>query len=179
MNPMSLIRMLVCLAVAWTITAIGYNALKDATASAPESIYYLPRPSFLDVADSGKSPRREMSRPCLIDRRTGQKTAIDLPHDLTWDLLSVSPWLDQDGNAEAVARWANHATEGTTDPFCGLGLLKMPEATVVGRIATDVLPTGRACFVPGRVGEFLFPAGDGQLYRCTLRGDAAEDAGPW
>lgn len=178
MNPMSLIRLLVCLAVAWTVTAIGYNALKQTTAAAPALTFFVPRPSFLDATDFGNANRRQMGPPCLIDRRTGNRTPIELPRDLTWDLLSVSPWLDQDGKPEAIARWANLATSDAPEPFCGLGLLKLPEATVVGRIATDVLPTGRACFVPGRVGEILFPAGDGQLYRCTIRGNTPGDAAP-
>jgi hypothetical protein len=174
-NPMSLVRLLVCLAVAWTITAIGYNALKERNPPAAR-VFFVPKPSFLDATESGKANRRAMGAPMLVDRRTGRQAPIELPHDLGWDLLSVSPWLDQEGRAEAVARWANRAPEGSTEPFCGLGLLKLPEAKVVGRIATDVLPTGRACFVPGHAGEILFPAGDGQLYRCTLRADSDGDS---
>jgi hypothetical protein len=173
---MALIRLLVCLAVAWIITAIGYRALKEMPAAVPAPTFYVPRPSFLDVTETGTSNCRLLRTPALVDRRTGNRTPIEPPHDLTWDLLSVSPWLDQDGKVEVVARWANHASDDSSEPFCGLGLLKLPEAIVVARIPTEVLPTGRACFVPGRPGEIVFPAGDGQLYRCTLaentRGDA-------
>jgi len=32
----------------------------------------------------------------------------------------------------------------------------------------EFLPTGRPCWVPGQSRTILFPAGDGQLYRCQL-----------
>jgi hypothetical protein len=106
----------------------------------------------------------------LIDRKTGRREPINTGHDLTWDLLSVSPWRDKNGNLQALGRWISRPDEIDGDAFCGLGLLKLPGATVIKRIATDVLPTGRACWVPGHPGEFLFPAGDGLLYRCTVAG---------
>jgi hypothetical protein len=170
---MSWIRLLVYLAVAWMITAIGYNAFKRTIVAAPALTFYVPSPSLLDAIEQLDSHRPGMARPSLIDRTTGIRTPIVLPDDLSWDLLSVSPWCDEDGKAQAVARWANYVSEDGEQPFCGLGLLKLPEATVAGRIATDVLPTGRACFVPGQVGEVLFPAGDGRLYRATFCGNTS------
>ncbi|MGO9920554.1 MAG: hypothetical protein ACLQIB_38415 [Isosphaeraceae bacterium] len=170
MNPMFLIRLLGCLAVAWTITAIGYNSFKGTSVADPAPIFFVPRPSLLDTMALGKANRAEIGKTSLIDRRTGIPQPVELPREQNWDLVSVSPWCGQDGKPEAVARWASRATDAGDQPFCGLGLLKLPEATVTARIATDVLPTGRACFVPGRSGEILFPAGDGQLYRCTIGG---------
>ena len=49
--------------------------------------------------------------------------------------------------------------------------------TVKNRITLDVLPTGKPCWVNGRPGEILFPAGDGQLYRCNIAGQARENTG--
>ena len=37
-----------------------------------------------------------------------------------------------------------------------------------------MLPTGKPCWVPARPGEILFPAGDGQLYRCNITGRARD-----
>jgi hypothetical protein len=175
---MYLIRLLVCLAVAWTIAAIGYNSIRLKSAAVPAPAFFVPKPSLLDAIALREADRSEIGRTSLIDRKTGIQHPVELPRELSWDLLSVSPWCDQEGRPEAVGRWASRATNGRNQPFCGLGLLKLPEATVVARIATDVLPTGRACFVPGRAGEILFPAGDGQLYRCTVGGSAPgeEDA---
>ncbi len=170
MNPMFLIRLLGCLAVAWTITAIGYHSFKGTNAAVPAANFFIPKPSLLDTIVLGKANLAGIGKASLIDRRTGIPQPVELPRELSWDLLSVSPWCDQDGKPEAVARWASRSTDTGGQPFCGLGLLKLPEATVAARIATDVLPTGRACFVPGRACEILFPAGDGQLYRCTIAG---------
>jgi len=174
---MYLIRLLVCLAVAWTITAIGYNSFKGKSAAVPAPTYFVAKPSLLDAIAVGTPNHSEIGKTFLIDRKTGNQQPFELPPDLSWDLLSVSPWCDQDGKPEAVARWASRGTDDGNQPFCGLGLLKLPEATVVARIATDVLPTGRACFVPGQAGEILFPAGDGQLYRCTVGVSAPGEEG--
>ena len=89
----------------------------------------------------------------------------------------MSPWRDHDGNLQAVGRWVRR--EEGHDEFCGLGLLRLPDMTVTSRITLDVLPTGKPCWVPGRPGEILFPAGDGQLYRCKLGGHAEEERPFW
>ena len=84
--------------------------------------------------------------------------------------MSVSPWRDQDGDLEAVGRWTSlDPAEGKA--FCGLGSFRLSNPSIVHRIALDVLPTGRPCWVPNRPGDFLFPAGDGQLHRCHLTRD--------
>jgi len=163
--------------VAWTIAAIGYNSFKATSAAVPAPTFFVPKPSLLDAIALGKAFRSESGITSLIDRRTGNQRPFEPPPELSWDLVSVSPWCDEDGKPEAVARWASRLTDGRDEPFCGLGLLKLPEATVVARVATDVLPTGRACFVPGQAGEILFPAGDGQLYRCTVSGNAPGEEG--
>ena len=67
------------------------------------------------------------------------------------------------------------------EAFCGIGFLTLPGSTVKKRVTLDVLPTGKPCWVPGRPGEILFPAGDGQLYRCNIadqdRNDGADRSG--
>jgi len=165
---MSWIRLLTCLAIAWTITAIGYNSIKMRSEAAPAPNFFVPKPYLFDAIALGNASRAESGKTALIDRTTGSQQPVELPRDLTWDLVSVSPWCDPDGRPEAVGRWAGHATEDGSEPFCGLGLFRLPDASPTIRVAIDVLPTGRACFVPGRVGDLLFPAGDGQLYRCTI-----------
>ena len=89
-------------------------------------------------------------------------------------MLSVSPWRDKDGNLKAAGRWVCRR-EGEEE-FCGIGFLTLPDSTVRNRVALDVLPTGKPYWVHGRPGEVLFPAADGQLYRCNVAGHAGENA---
>jgi hypothetical protein len=167
---MTWIRLTVCLVVMWTIAAISYNSLKVIGEAVPDTTFFLPEPSPLDAIVLGTAAGCEIGETAWIDRRTGERQTIELPRDFVWDLMSVSPWCDSEGRPQAVGRWASRTTEDGGQPFCGLGLFRLPEGTLAARIATDVLPTGRACFVPGRTGEIMFPAGDGQLYRCTIGG---------
>src|SRR5262249_55721944 len=103
----------------------------------------------------------------LVDRSTGRTERLPLPDDERWGCVSVSPWRDQDGNLEAVGRW-NRLDPREGQAFCGLGLFRLSNPAVVDRIELDVLPTGTPCWIPDRPGDFLFPAGDGQLYRCHI-----------
>jgi hypothetical protein len=57
-------------------------------------------------------------------------------------------------------------------------LFRLSDGAVVSRIATEVLPMGRPCWVPGQVGTIVFSAGDGRLYRCRLSREVDEPAVP-
>jgi hypothetical protein len=108
-----------------------------------------------------------------LDQTNGQTNALTLPAREDWSLLSVSPWRDKDGNLEVAGRWvcAREGGEG----FCGIGCMTLPDSTVKRRVTLDVLPSGKPCWVYGRPGEVLFPAADGQLYRCNIAGQAGEN----
>jgi hypothetical protein len=172
MNLMTLVRFLGLLVIGWTVVALGAGVLGVGAPDRAEPAFSIPSPSLHDAIVLGQSERFLQAEYRLLDRTTGRVAPLALPEEEAWSLLSVSPWRDQDGNLEVAGRWVNRV-DGE-EPFCGLGLLRLPGSTVVNRIPFDVLPTGKPCWVPGRRGEILFPAGDGQLYRCNIAGDARE-----
>jgi hypothetical protein len=100
----------------------------------------------------------------LIDRTTGAISAIRLPDGERWSIVSVCPWRGPAGELEAAGRWIDRAS----DEFCGWALFRLSDGAVLGRVATEILPIGRPCWVPGRSRTIVFPAGDGRLYWCQL-----------
>ncbi len=176
MNLMNLIRSIGFLAIGWTVVALGMGALGVWTPSRSTVDYFLPEHSLHEVITIGKPESIGEERVHLVDRVTGKSEPIRLPSDEVWALLTVSPWRDKNGNLEVVGRWSCHNNRPCDQPFSGLGLFRLPDATVVSRIPLDVVPTGRPCLLPGRPGEILFPSGSGQLYRCNLAEDSQADA---
>jgi hypothetical protein len=53
-------------------------------------------------------------------------------------------------------------------------LFRLTDGAVLGRIATEILPMGRPCWVPDHPRTIVFPAGDGRLYWCRLAGGEEE-----
>jgi hypothetical protein len=173
MNLMTFLRMSLLLVLAWMMVAVGVGFMGVGGDKAGASTtFFIPSPSLHDAVPTGRPDGPDMVHYQLIDRVTGQIDGLVLPSDPAWSLLSVSPWRDRDGNLEAVGRWVSRR-EGQ-DEFCGLGLLSLPQMKVKNRITLDVLPTGKPCWVPGRSGEILFPAGNGQLYRCSVTARSGE-----
>ena len=178
MNLMNMVRLCGLVAIGWILMALGLGVLGIKGPEPAATNFFLPEPSLhqaLAVCRSSLSGPEEYR---LVDRSTGSTRLLSLPEDENWACLSVSPWLNQEGNLEAVGRWTRR--NPTADQaFCGLGLLRLGDTTVVDRIDLDVLPTGRPCWVPDRPGDLLFPAGDGLLYRCRLAGgqDARRENG--
>jgi hypothetical protein len=172
MNLMTLVRLVGMLVIGWTAIALGAGVLGVRTHHVAETAFYLSTPSHQDVVVVGQPDCAPWAEHRLLDRSTGRTQPLGLPEHEAWSLLSVGPWRDQNGNLQAVGRWVSRA-EGN-ESFCGLGLLKLPGATVVKRLPLEVLPTGKPCWVPGHPGEVLFAAGDGKLYRCNVAGDAED-----
>ena len=173
MNLMTLVRLLVLLVVGWTVVALGAGVLGVGTNDHAAPTFYVPNPSLVDAVTLGRLDRPSSTQHRLIDRTTGQVEPLQLPAEKTWSLLSVSPWRDQHGLPEAVGRWVSRV-DGQ-DAFCGLGLLKLPSGTLTNCLTLEILPTGKPCWIPGHAGEILFPAGDGQLYRCNIAGDVSSE----
>jgi hypothetical protein len=173
MNLMTLVRLLVLFVIGWTVVALGAGVLGVGTNDHAGATFYIPDPSLVDTVTLGRFDRPSSAQHRLIDRTTGHIEPLHLPADKAWSLLSVSPWRDQHGLPEAVGRWISR-TQGQV-AFCGLGLLKLPGGTLANCLSLEILPTGKPCWVPGHPGEILFPAGDGQLYRCNIAGDAKSD----
>ena len=172
MNLMNLVRLCGVVAIGWTVLALGFGVFRTKGSPAEETSFFLPEPALHEavaVSQAGKGAEEYR----LVDRSTGQAQPLPLPEDASWGLVTVSPWRDQEGNLQAVGRWSrfNSVSE---QPFCGLGLFRLSDSAVVRSIELDVLPTGRPCWVPGRPGDLLFPAGDGQLHVCHLTGNSSE-----
>jgi hypothetical protein len=128
----------------------------------------------LDTITLGRPDQSFNAEHRLIDRTTGRTQSIPMPADKIWALMSVSPWRDEHGVANVVGRWSSRGA-GQEESF-GLGLVEMPSGKLANYLELDVLPTGKACWVPGRTGEILFPGGDGQLYRCNILSDSPDGA---
>jgi hypothetical protein len=170
MNLMNLIRLCGLVVIGWTLMALGVGMFGTDRRSVEETNFFLPEPALHEAVAVSRSRLKGMEEYRLVNQSTGRAEPLPLPDDANWGLVSVSPWRDQAGNLEAVGRWSRPGATGEK-AFCGLGLFSLTDTTVVHSIDLDVLPTGKPCWVPGRPGDLLFPAGDGQLHRCHLRRD--------
>jgi hypothetical protein len=167
MNLMTFLRLSVLLVIGWMMVALSAGVLGvGAHEVATATTFFIPSPSLSDALPAGRPDGPDKLEYQLIDRTTGAIAGLTLPPEPAWSLLSVSPWRDQDGNLQAVGRWV--CRQEGQEAFCGLGLLRLPDMTVRNRVSLDVLPTGKPCWMPGRVGEILFSAGNGELYRCNI-----------
>jgi hypothetical protein len=161
MSLMTLVRLIGALAVGWTLVAIGIGA-SGTRLPAPDAAETLVRePPAVDAMPTSWPNGDGLE---LIDRTNGRRAPIRLPREHRWSLVSVSPWRMPGGELEAVGRWTN---PGGAD-FCGWGLFRLSDGAVLERVATEILPMGRPCWIPGDARTILFPAGDGRLYRCRL-----------
>ena len=161
MTLMSLVRWIGVIVIGWTLLAIGIGAsgtrlpARDLPALPPSS-----SPS-VEAMPTGWPTVRGYD---LVDRTSGRTTKMRLPDEDRWWAVSVSPRPGPGGELEAVGRWVNPGRED----FSGWALFRLSDGAVLSRIATEVLPMGRPCWVPGQARMILFAAGDGQLYRCRL-----------
>ena len=151
---------------------IGRRALGVGAPDSSGSTFFVACPSLHDALALGRPDGRGDVEYRLLDQTNGQIKALALPDQEEWSMLSVSPWRDKDGNLEAAGRWV--CRRDGEEEFCGIGCLTLPELTVRNRVTLDVLPTGKLCWVNDRPGDVLFPAGDGQLYRCHIAGQGRE-----
>jgi hypothetical protein len=166
MNLMTLVRLLAAVVVGWIAVSLSAGVLGVVVHQAPERTFFLPRPALEDAISVGKFDSLGRLEYNLLDQTNGRVERLTLPDNDAWSLLSVSPWRNKDGELEAAGRWVRRGSDD--EAFCGIGFLTLPGSTVIKRVTLDVLPTGKPCWVPGRPGEILFPAGDGQLYRCNI-----------
>jgi hypothetical protein len=167
MSLMTLVRSIGAVVIVWTLVAIGIGAsgarLPGSEATAVPSV----APPTVDAI-----PRDRPSgdRCDLLDRASGRESSIRLPAGERWSMIGVSPARGPGGEPEAAGRWINPKGE----QFCGWGLFRLSDGAVLGRIATEILPMGRACWVPDHPRTIVFPAGDGLLYWCRLVGGDEE-----
>ncbi len=131
------------------------------------------------ITSSGPPNQPENSRYCyLIDRESNRCDAVPLPSGNRWGQVSVAPWRDAEGNIEAVCQALGVSPNGTGQVFWGLARLRLPDGQVIDEVNFDILPVGRACWVPTRPGRILFAAGDGHLYYHDFPGWFADSIEP-
>ena len=154
--------------IGWTLVALGIGASR---ARLPDREPPTSPSGSLSIAvmpATWPDPERFEA----VDLASGCRTPIRLPRDDRWSDVAISPWPGPDGEAEVVGRWVNP----DRDDFGGWCVFRLSDGAVLCRVATEVLPTGRPCWVPGRSRMIVFAAADGQLYRCRLdpNGDEAD-----
>jgi hypothetical protein len=161
MSLMTLVRLFAALFLGWTVVALGIGAMGVGSPAHPS-----PGPPTVEPARQGVMTEIAFGteRSELFDLATGRILPLRLPEDDRWTMVDVAPWRDSRDDVEVIGRWVSHG-EGE---FCGMGSFRLSDGAVISRIPMEVLPTGRACCVPGQQRTILFPVGDGQLYRCLL-----------
>lgn len=161
MSLMSLVRWIGVVVIAWTLVAIGIGAsgtrLEDRELVASRS----PGAGSVEAMPTSWPEARGFD---LIDRTDGRRTPMRLPEGELWSEVSISPWPGPGGELEAVGRWVNTHR----DDFSGWAIFRPSDGAVVSRIATEILPTGRPCWVPGVPRMIVYAAADGQLFRYRL-----------
>jgi hypothetical protein len=167
MSLTSLVRWIGVVMIGWTLLAIGIGA-SGTRLSRGEAPVFLPAASPMVEAMPTSWPN--MRHYDLVDRTNGRRTPLRLPDGDRWSAISISPRLGAGGELEAVGQWINP----DRDDFGGWGVFRLSDGAVLSRIATEILPSGRPCWVPDQSRMILFTAGDGRLYRCRLSEEEGE-----
>jgi hypothetical protein len=130
----------------------------------------------VDAMSSSVWPDRREDQPIcyLIDRESEWCNPMPVPFSKQWGQLSVSPWCDAKGNTVAVCQSFGLPGTGEEQSCWRLARLQLPAGEVIEEVKLDLLPTGRAFWVPDHPGRIVFAAGDGLLYRHDLPGWAPE-----
>jgi hypothetical protein len=161
MSLMTLVRLIGALALGWTLVALGIGASGTRLPGPVAAETPVRESPPVDAVPTNWATGDGLG---LIDRTNGRRLPIRLPDEHRWSLVNVSPWRMPGGELEAVGRWTN-PRDGD---FCGWGLFRLSDGAVLERVATEVLPVGRPCWVPSDARTIVFAAGDGRLYRCRL-----------
>ena len=169
----SMIRLLTMLAVGSTMLAIGVSRLNplqpDRRAARPVLIYNIPESS-----SEGEARRQRWFN---VDSGVVFTTKTDA--DDVLETASCSPWVDAAGRRQVVGRWSNRTGDGP-EAVChsfGLGRRSFPDGLTIDQVATDVVPTGPPCWLPGTQARVVFAAGDGRLYRFDFESGGPAEAG--
>lgn len=163
MNLTTLVRSIGLLAISWTLAAMGIGASGLRVPGPISGAAATVKPSTIDARPLNW-PRCD--RYSLVDRSSGRELPIRLPVADRWTLVRVSPWRGPDGELRAVGRWV--AADREAAELWGWGVFRLSDGVVVSRLATEILPSGRPCWVAGRAPTILYPAADGRIHRCTL-----------
>ncbi|MHB1559529.1 MAG: hypothetical protein ACYC61_18945 [Isosphaeraceae bacterium] len=163
MSLTTLVRSIGLLAILWTLAALGIGASGLRVPAPHSELASTVEPSPVD-ARPANWPRCD--RYSLVDRSSGRELPIRLPASDRWTMVRVSPWRGRDGELRAVGRWV--AADRDAVELWGWGLFRLSDGVVAARVATDVLPSGRPCWVAGRAPTILYPAADGRIHRCCL-----------
>jgi hypothetical protein len=156
----SLLRTLAWMAAGLSVLAIGLGR------SAPRA-----RPSYQAFAVRYHGVNMHCGvdqelQPCFLDRETGQIVRVGFPPQDAMDYAICSPWRDQRGEFQAVARWMRRGGSESDYLPQGFGVARftVPEGRLIERVVLDHVPVGDPCWVPGGPPRIVFSAGDGTIY---------------
>lgn len=168
----SMVRLLTLLALGSTVLAIGVSRLDP-----PHSDRRIPRPvAEYNISDYFQGAEVRKSR--WLNAATGAVMLTGLADGDVLESASCSPWTDPADGRQVVGRWTSRSGHGpgVTCRAFGLARYSFPEGRMIDQIATDIVPVGPPCWLPGTVARIVFSAGDGQLYRFNF--EAEGKAGP-
>ncbi len=100
-----------------------------------------------------------------VDRDGGPGLDLPFRDGELLEYASLSPWRDDQGDAQVVGRWSWGFRVDSPETSYGLARLSFPDGKVLDHIETDVVPVSAPCWYPGGGARVLFAAGDGKLYQ--------------
>jgi hypothetical protein len=114
-----------------------------------------------------------------LDLESGSMECFDLPQEDHVDEASWSPWRDDRGRSQVVARWRSRSGQGVDvlGRKFGLARYSFPDGEVLDRVNCDLAPGSPPCWLPGLAARVLFAANDGNLYRFDFEGAGANSDG--
>ena len=142
----SILRTLTWLAVGLSVLAIGLGRYAPRT---------LPTYQAAAVRYHGVNMHcsaEQEPQPGFLDRETGQILQLAFSPEDSLDYAICSPWRDEHGQFQAVARWMKRA--GKEPDYLpqdfGVARFTVPEGRLIDRIKLDHVPVGDALLGPGR-----------------------------
>ncbi|CAN5710053.1 hypothetical protein BH23PLA1_BH23PLA1_13070 [soil metagenome] len=166
----SLLRLIIVAGAILTLVAIGLghnhhsNEVRE-----PGRSDYICLSGFL-WSENANSPR-------ILDPRDQAMHLLPLAEGDWLDLASVSPWVNQEGEAQIVGRWMQRSgrdSDIVSQEF-GLARYSYPSGRLIDQVPSTMLPVTPVCWYPGTEARVLFVAGDGQLYQHQFEPRSADD----
>jgi hypothetical protein len=153
----------------WGTTGICAVALllgrSSPESAADHSSRHSPAPSLLVInyCKSGEF----LATPRILDRETERIVPFTLPDASNLELLGFSPWRDGEGQSHVIVRRrgssGNRSDRADEQPL-ELARYTFPAGRLLDRVALDLQPFGRVCWLPDRSECILFAGADLTLY---------------
>jgi hypothetical protein len=163
----SFMRLMVMLALLANVVAIGLGGHSPE----PAKSTWRPVRQAREVTINGYLLARGGERACWLNAGSGSLPRVPLDSNDRLENVSVSSLQNEDGERQAVGRWARRCNvrDGQTGPDqFGLVRFAVPSGREIDRIPLDVLAMGPPCWYPGNEPRILFTGGDGALYHFSF-----------